>query len=159
MSKEKFLTVWVAFLLLLNIGIVAFLFFSRPQRPHELWKLVIDKVEFDEQQKQQYLAQRDEHRAGMNKLDDEFARVLNLYLNMLKENPNTETENSLADLLASIEKQKAKHTLLHFRKVRALCRKEQIEKFDAVIPELMKILLPVRDVRGRGKMPPEKLVR
>lgn len=142
MSKEKFLTVSVVFLLVLNAGIVAFLFLSRPTHPPEIWKIMVREVRFDDQQQQLFFALRDEHRASMDGQDAEFARILNTYLLLLKENPNPAVEDSLAQQLASIEKQKAEITLAHFRSVRALCRADQVNDFDRIIPELMRVLLP-----------------
>jgi periplasmic protein CpxP/Spy len=142
MSKEKFLTVSIIFLLVLNVGIVTFLFFSRPSRPPEIWKMMVREVRFDDQQQHQFFGLRDMHRASMDRLDAEFARILNTYLQLLKENPNPVAEDSLAQQLASIEKQKAEITLAHFRSVKAICRTEQVNDFNRIIPELMRVLLP-----------------
>lgn len=142
MKKEKFLTISVVFLLVLNAGIVTFLFINRPTRPPELFELVVRELGFDAQQKSQYIELRNEHRASMNKLDQDFQLVLNQYLDQLRSDINTTLEDSLANQLAAIEKEKATVTLSHFRSVRSLCRLDQFEEFDALIPKLTLILLP-----------------
>jgi periplasmic protein CpxP/Spy len=142
MSKEKFLVVSVVFLLVLNAGIVAFLFINRePQRP-EIFKMVVREVQFDQEQQEKYFALRDEHRASMNQLDESFHSTLNNYLIQLRRDANPVLEDSLANQLANIEKQKATITLSHFRAVRSLCRPDQLADFDRIVPKLTQILLP-----------------
>lgn len=149
MSREKFLTVAVIFLLVLNTGIVAFLFFSRPPHPPELWKMVVNEVGFDGQQEQAYFALRDAHRQKMNHLDREFAKKLELYMMQLKGNPDQVMEDSLASEVANIEKAKAEATLQHFRQVKGLCRPDQFENFDRIVPKLLPIMLPNKDPKRR----------
>jgi protein CpxP len=142
MSKEKFLVISVVFLLVLNAGIVTFLFISRqPQRP-EIFKMVAREVRFDDQQQKSYLALRDGHRAHMDRLDERFHDVLKNYLAQLRSEPNPALEDSLTSKLANIEKQKATVTLDHFRSVRSLCRPDQLVDFDRIVPRLTQILLP-----------------
>jgi hypothetical protein len=151
MSKEKFLTVSVVFLLVLNAGIVGYLMLNRQAGPPELWRLVIAEVGFDDQQQSQYLALRDEHRMHMNRLDGRFADVLIQYLNQLKASPDSVLESILTQELANIEKQKAEVTLQHFRSVRTLCRPEQTASFDRLVPKLMLVLLP-----PKKELPPRR---
>jgi periplasmic protein CpxP/Spy len=151
MSKEKFLTIAVVFLLMLNLGMIGYLFFMRAPHPPELWKLVVERVGFNDQQTEQYLLLRDEHRQGMNQLDDAFTLVLKDYLSLLKSPVDSANEASFSSKLAEIEQMKAQHTLLHFRKVRALCQPDQTERFDALIPDLMRVLLPPKKL-----MPPRR---
>lgn len=142
MSKEKFLTVSVVFLLVLNAGIVAFLFLNRQPQRLEIFKMVVREVQFDQEQQEKYFALRDQHRANMNQLDESFHSTLNKYLEQLKRDTNAALEDSLANELANIEKQKAIVTLSHFRLVRGLCHPDQLADFDRIVPKLTQILLP-----------------
>ena len=142
MKKEKFLTISVIFLLLLNAGIIAFLFWNSGPRPPEIFQMVVREVRFDDEQQAQYFALRDEHRATMNRLDESFHYTLQNYLAQLKSETNPALEDSLSHELANIEKQKASVTLNHFRSVRSLCRPDQLADFDRIIPKLTQILLP-----------------
>ena len=153
MSKENLLTTSVMFLLFLNLSTLGYFFFSRPPRSPELWKLVVERAGFDNQQRDRYLLLRDAHHQGMNQLDDEFGHVLHQYLGQIKSAPDSSAETVLSNQLAEIEKQKAALTLDHFRKVKALCTPDQVEKFDALIPELTIIMLPPKDPRQPRRKP------
>jgi protein CpxP len=142
MKKEKFLTISVIFLLVLNAGIIAFLFLNKGPRPPEIFKMIVREVRFDDQQQERYFALRDEHRAHMTRLDESFHSTLQNYLAQLKSDANPALEDSLTNALANIEKQKAAITLSHFRSVRGLCRPDQLADFDRIVPKLTQILLP-----------------
>lgn len=151
MSREKFLTIAVSFLLVLNTGTIGFLLLNKPSRPHELWKLVIEKVGFDESQKNAYLLLRDEHRFSMDRLDDQFEESLKRYMSTISHEANPAMEDAMSNELAEIEKMKAQLTVEHFRRVKALCKPEQVEKFNQLIPDLMPILLPPKDPKRQER--------
>jgi hypothetical protein len=146
MSRERFLTIAVAFLFLLNLGTIGFLYFNRPQPPRELFRVITKELNFDDQQQEQFFALRDQHRSSMDKLDQAFANILEKYLQLLKENePSSAIRDSLENALALIEKQKAAVTLKHFQEVKALCRPDQVKNFEGLIPQLSRILLPPKN--------------
>ena len=148
MSREKFLTIAVVFLFLLNLGTLGFLYFNRPQPPRELFRLITSELDFDNQQQEQFFALRDQHRGAMDRLDREFAETLEKYLGLLKESePQQPIRDSLENTLASIEKQKAAVTLEHFQEVKALCQPDQVKNFEQLIPELSRILMPPKNQR------------
>jgi len=148
MSREKFLTIAVGFLFLLNLGTIGFLYLNRPQPPRELFRVITKELNFDDQQEEQFFALRDQHRNRMDRLDREFADTLEKYLQLLKERePSSSIRDSLENSIASIEKQKAAVTLKHFQEVKALCRPDQLKNFERLIPELSRILLPPKNQR------------
>lgn len=152
MRKEKFLTVAVAFLFVLNTGIIGYLFLTRQPHPPELWKIVVHETGFDEQQRQRYFSLRDNHRKNMDQLNARFAETLRQYLDQLRTDADTLEADSLSRQLAFIEKQKAELTLRHFRAVKALCRPDQQQAFNSIIPKLTTVLLPPK----RDLPPPRK---
>lgn len=142
MSKEKFLTIAVVFLVLLNLGVLTFLFITRPSHPPEPWRMVVKEVGFNDQQTQQYFALRDAHRNEMHRLDDQFGETLRDYFDLLKGIPNPSLEDSLLTRLGRIEREKAMITFGHFREVKSLCRPDQVDAFNRILPELTRVVLP-----------------
>jgi periplasmic protein CpxP/Spy len=146
MSREKFLMLAVAFLFLLNLGTIGFLYVNRPRPPHELFRVIIQDLNLDEQQQIRFLTLRDQHRSTMDRLDQEFAGILENYLQLLNEPQSPLVRrDSLENALAAVEKQKAAVTLKHFREVKALCRPDQLQNFEQLVPALSRVLLPPKN--------------
>ncbi|MBY0433606.1 MAG: periplasmic heavy metal sensor [Cyclobacteriaceae bacterium] len=137
MTRERFLTIAVVFLLVLNAGVVLFLFLSPkpgPPRGPELFEVIVRELDLDEGQQQQFFVLRDEHRSAMNELDKRFSDSFNQYLNLLTQSTiDAALRDSLENEMAGIEKAKAAVTLAHFEKVKRLCGAEQQEKFNQLI--------------------------
>lgn len=142
MSKDKFLTIAIMLLILLNLGLLAIIFLTRPPHPLEPWKIVVRQVGFTDQQQQQYFALRDAHRNEMHRLDDQFGETLRDYFDLLKGIPNPSLEDSLLTRLGRIEREKAMITFGHFREVKSLCRPDQVDAFNRILPELTRVVLP-----------------
>lgn len=148
MSKERFLLIAVVFLLILNGGVIAYLIMGRnvPPRPPQLFKIITERLHFDERQKNEFFALRDMHRGSMDKLDAEFESTLRNYLNLLsEESPAVRVQDSLENVMASIEKLRASTTLQHFQQVKNVCSPEQKKEFDKLVPELMRVLMPPKN--------------
>ena len=113
----------------------------KPNRMLELSVQINERLDFDQQQQDQFKLLRDQHRSDMNKSDIAFANALDTYLLLLNENEPTDiVRDSLENVLAMIEREKATFTLRHFQKVKALCRPDQLKKFTELIPELASVL-------------------
>lgn len=156
MNKEKLLSILVILLIVLNLGIVAFLFKTRPPHPPELWRMVVNELHFNAQQEEQYQAVREKHRERMNAIEEEFASVLEQYMNQLKEAPNPAIEDTLLNKLAELEKEKAAITLAHFRDVKGLCHPEQLDAFDQLIPQLLPVILPPKNMPSKNMLLPRR---
>jgi len=145
MSKERFLLIAVVFLLILNGGVIAFLLLDRnaPPRPPQLFEVITERLHFDENQEKKFFDLRDEHRSAMDRLDADFEAALKNYLQLLADDTiSAQVQDSLENVIASIEKVKASTTLNHFQQVKELCSPEQKAEFDNLIPELMRVLMP-----------------
>ena len=148
MSKERFLLIAVIFLLVLNGGVIAYLIVGRnaPPRPPQLFEIITERLHFDEKQKNEFFALRDQHRDAMDKLDAQFESTLQSYLQLLSEDsPSASVKDSLENVMASVEKLKAATTLQHFQQVKNVCSAEQKREFNNLIPELMHVLMPPKN--------------
>lgn len=148
MSKERFLLIAVIFLLALNGGVIAYLIMGRnaPPRPPQLFELITERLHFDEKQKNEFFALRDAHRDAMDKLDAQFESTLRNYLQLLSvDSPSALMQDSLENVMASVEKLKASTTLQHFQQVKNVCSPEQKKEFENLIPELMRVLMPPKN--------------
>jgi periplasmic protein CpxP/Spy len=146
MNKTKLLTFAVVALLLLNLATLGFLVFSaktnhpnsfrRPQ-PREI---IIEKLDFDANQQDQYVELIGRHRQEINKLDDQIRNSKQeLYLQLTKQNINIKAKDSLINNIANTQKQIEEMHFSHFQDIKKLCRKEQINDFNDLTEELSKI--------------------
>lgn len=144
MNREKFLTIAVVFLLLLNTGTVAFLFLGsghRPPHPVRMEKLIPESLGFDKGQIEKFDVLRYEHHSQMIALDEQNKQVLISYLGLLKtDSANSFEKDSLEKIISGIQQQRAAVTISHFEKLKAVCTTEQKEKFNALIPELIRVI-------------------
>ena len=148
MRRDTLLIGIIIFLVVLNAGVIGFLIFERASRPKspELFELITDRLELTQEQQEQFFLLRDKHRMKMDMLDDEFELAVKQYLSLLAmNNPDTVLQDSLENALASIEKVRATITLSHFQQVKALCTPQQQEKFNSLLPDLMRVLLPPKN--------------
>lgn len=126
---------------------------NAPPRPPELFQLITERLHFDEKQKKEFFMLRDQHRDAMNKLDADFEITLRNYLQLLsEENPSVAVQDSLENVIASIEKAKASATLSHFQQVKNVCTPDQKKNFDQLLPELMQVLMPPK----KNNLPPRR---
>lgn len=146
MKKETFLIVVVIALLLLNFGTLGYLFlqqkqslpFHRPPRPD---KLIIEKLQLNKQQINQFELSKRKHRDGMNYFENEAAQLHAAYFSLLKSvNYNKTEKDSLEKLLAHNQTQKDSVTFLHFEELKSICTTEQLPHFNNLIEEIGEIL-------------------
>lgn len=146
MNKTKLLTFSVVALLLLNLATLIFLItssktqhssdFRKPQ-PREI---IIEKLQFDNNQQDQYNELIVRHRQEINKLDSQIRIAKQeLYLLLTKQNINIKLKDSLINDIANSQKKIEETHFNHFQDIKKLCRKEQINNFNDLTEELSKI--------------------
>ena len=144
MSREKFLTIAVVFLLLLNACTLTFLFLGsrhHPPHPVRMEKLIPESLGFDKAQIEKFDVLRYEHHSQMITLDEQNKQVLISYLGLLKaDSVNVFEKDSLEKVIAAIQQKRAAGTIAHFEKLKAVCKVEQKEKFNTLIPELIRVM-------------------
>lgn len=145
MDKIKLLTYSVIFLLLLNLATIGFVVISngggrnRP-KPSEI---IIEKLNFDKNQQEEYEQLIYWHRNQIDKLDSQIRETKKeLYLQLPKPEDDAKIKDSLIDLLSKYHKQIENTHFKHFKDIKKLCRKNQMESFNDLTKELSKIFSP-----------------
>lgn len=146
MTRIKLLTIAVVGLLLINIGTLSFIVVvMRPaagqdkhqQRGEGPKHFITERLGFDATQQHEYELIIHEHRSGADALNRESRDLHNeLYL-LLKEEPVNKTKaDSIIERIAMNQKATDELNFGHFQKIKAICRNEQVEKFNALAAEL-----------------------
>jgi len=140
MNKLRLLYLTIAVLLVMN-GILLALFLMAPPHPHkrDVFRFIVKKVQFDAAQEEQYAGLRDEHRTQMNLLRNKMDGMKDRYFKGVL---HAEEDTVALNEIAGIQKEIESVTLHHFKKVRTLCRPEQLPQFDAIILEAIGMMGP-----------------
>ena len=151
MDKTKLLTFSVIALLLLNLGTLSFLFLTNPNgnHPHgtpnfkggpEPKEIIIEKLNFDSNQIAQYEKLIQVHRKEISSIEDEIRKTKEeLYFQLHENSINNATKDSLIDALAAYQKQIENIHFKHFQDIKKLCKKEQLDDFNALTEELSRL--------------------
>ncbi len=147
MKREQFLMVMILLLLLLNLGTLAFLFFGKPSgfhsahgRSHRPDILLKEKLEWNDDQVKQFEKSRDRHRFVMDSLDNVLSHNFKNLMQPEVLSEKSPLSDSLKNVLAGVETERAANTLRHFAELRSICNDAQKKKFDDLIPQLFEML-------------------
>lgn len=154
MNKIKFLMVIVVGLCLVNIGLMAFIFFRQPPMPGDEMHgppgiqsedrprhLIIKRLDFDEAQVRQYDTLIEAHRAAVRNLEDSIRTAKNQLYATLNEN-GAIAKNSLVAKLASLQQQMELVHYSHFEDIKKLCRPDQVQRFKELTADLSAYFRP-----------------
>lgn len=166
-DKNKILTVAVVLLLIINIGILAFLWIDRvPKSPEKLppvdrlhapdgrplvrppgnpgpKEFLMRELNFNEQQRKEYEKLVDEHKNDMKNIRDKIRNNKEkLWDLFLKHDVDSNDAEAIATEIGAGQKETEMVTFRHFQKVKDLCNDEQKEKFDKVIGDALKMMGP-----------------
>lgn len=143
MNKQRFLWVTIILLLLLNLGTLAWLFFSQNKPgggrpPAGAADFIVEQLQLDQQQQEQFRELRQQHRAIIRKVLEEDKRLHDSYFSLLKtDNPDKRMADSVAALMAEQRSRIEAAAFDHFAQLRKICRDEKQKKlFDETIDEI-----------------------
>lgn len=148
MSRIKLLTIAVIGLLLINLGSLAFIYFSahrsmhmgnRPPRHGEEGpkRIIIERLGLDEAQQTAYEEIIKEHREKRRELDQHNHHLHDQLYALLKTSElNLAMKDSLMAEIAANQKNMDHLNFSHFQKIRSLCKADQVKKFDALVDDL-----------------------
>ena len=146
MEKTKLLTTAVIGLLLLNVGLLAFLWSGGVQgRPPEggsgeqtkALDYLMDELTFDASQRAACSQFLQNHRRRMDSLQNQNRMNRDILYDHLK------TGDSTAALsIGHVQTQVELEAFNYFRNIRAVCRDDQKELFDRVIYDAMRMMRP-----------------
>ena len=144
MNKTKVLGFAVIALLVLNFGILAFLFLSKnedgPRGRKMPREIIIEKLHFDKNQIDAYDKTIKIHQETIRELDDSIRNTRNeLYKLLNSETIDSSKRDSLYLKFAGFQKQIETTHFNHFVEIKKLCKKEQLTDFNNLTEELSKI--------------------
>lgn len=149
--KNKITTWVIALLILANITTLVFYWIGhfRNQRNNSPKEFLAKKLDFNDSQKNQYFDLAKEHNENAQKIRQQIKIEKELLFELLKSDKNIDSTRNDAALKISIAIQSLDIlTFEHFKKVRALCTKDQKPKFDELIQKM------VQSVNGPQQGPP-----
>jgi anion-transporting ArsA/GET3 family ATPase len=144
MNKTKVLGFAVIALLVLNFGILSFLFFSKnedgPRGRKMPREIIIEKLHFDENQIVEYDKTIKIHQENIRNLDDSIKSAKNeLYQLLNSDTIDSVKKDSLFLKLADLQKQIETTHFNHFIEIKKLCKKEQLPDYKNLTEELSKL--------------------
>ena len=145
MEKTKLLTFAVVGLLLLNLGLLTFLWRACPPQDRQDGKqaqsraldFLMNELQFDPTQ-----------RAACHELLVKQRRDMDSLQNVNRQNRNTLYDNlktgdaSAAATIGDVQRQVELTAFGYFRNIRALCREDQKPHFDNIIYDAMRMMAP-----------------
>lgn len=170
MSNGRFYKIVIVALLLLNGGILAFLWMKNNTLPQEhaggrpgpghnrVDRLMSNKLHFTEEQEQRMQELKEEHHGQIMQIQEEERRLHNELFSLLRTNNNdTALRNSLMERLGLNDLRKETVTFEHFQKIRAILTPEQLPMFDELMEEIAShIMSHHREGKDGGPPPPHE---
>ena len=153
MQTLTFYKIAVLTLLLLNVGTLTFLWVNRPPDPREAgqFQFLVRATGMDDAQQAAYQQLRMEHRNALETYRNQNKQVREaLFRLMANKDADAPEVQMLADSLGALRAREEHFTYEHFRQVRAICRQDQLERFDAAIGEAVQSMGPP-DRRKQGR--------
>ncbi len=166
MSKLKLLGIAVAGLIVMNLGLLGFLFFAKPPKPEaaqqqdaprdrpfgpplrEPKQVIIERLHFDQEQVAQYETLVQQHRSTINETDRQIRETKNsLYATL--NSGNSVTADSLQNILTQLHRKIEDTHYNHFAAIKKLCRPDQLAYFNELTKELAGFFAP-----GKNGPPP-----
>ncbi len=144
MDKIKILTYAVIALLVLNLATIGFVV-SRPEARHraEPRKIIIEKLQFDENQQKEYEQLIFWHRGQINELDEKIRNTKKeLYAQLIKNEIEEKTNDSLITIISVFQKQIEATHFKHFQDIKKVCRKDQMQNYTDLTAELSRLFSP-----------------
>jgi hypothetical protein len=148
MSRIKLLSIAVFGLLFINLGSLAFIYFSaqgpmhmghRPPRHGEEGpkRIIIERLGLDEAQQTAYEEIIKEHREKRRELNQRNHLLHDHLYALLKTTElNLVLKDSLMAEIAVNQKNMDNLNFSHFQKIKSLCKEDQIKKYDALVDDL-----------------------
>ena len=144
-SRNKPLIFIIAVLLLTNIAVLSyFLWFKKPAEPRRgdggrgIETQLQNDVGFNEDQLVQYRQLRDEQKKALKPMFEDIRKAKDSLFSMISVNVSDSVVNSLADAIAQKQKTIDLRMFNHFKKIRDLCKPDQLAKYDSLVMRLMK---------------------
>lgn len=144
MNKTKLLTIAVVGLLIINLGVLALFFFTKPSALPEKMpfseqqgpkKIIIEKLHLNRVQVQEYEVLIKTHQEKIKTLNDSIKSYKNeLYATLV--NDTSSIKDALISKIAVLQQKIEQTHYDHFIEIRAICKPEQYKYFNELTEEL-----------------------
>lgn len=149
-SKNKWVGIALLFLVLLNLGTLTALWVMRDNRPAPpanagsgVVDFIVRELGFDSVQKKQLTLLREEHQQKIKQIRRKNRDAKHVFFELLKDSSlSEEALNKAAVASAEFDAETDKLTFLHFKEIRKICTPEQLQKFDLVIQDVLRMIAP-----------------
>ncbi|MDP3558203.1 MAG: hypothetical protein Q8T03_12590 [Bacteroidota bacterium] len=150
MNKTRLLGIAVISLLLINLGILAIMFFKHGPPPMDKMahgerpkKIIIERLKFDAEQQKQYEVIITEHKTKTKELTKKSRDLHDDLFSLLINNTIDKTiSDSLIQTIANNQKAIDNLNFEHFQKIKAICKNDQIERYNNFVLELTHLFGP-----------------
>jgi Spy/CpxP family protein refolding chaperone len=153
--RQRWLLVLVVILLITNIATLSIYWLKKPphdggpfdpgKREKRMGQFMVDQLKFDAQQEAAYWKLRDNMINTQKPVVDSIRTAKKRFFDLLNQNNVSDSElSNRSNEVADLQKKLDIATFRHFQNVRALCRPDQLEKFDTVITEIVSRMIPFR---------------
>jgi hypothetical protein len=152
MKRQTLLIVFLVLFLVLNLCTLGFVFLrdSGHQRPGKhtppVDAIIIKTLGYDEAQVESFNTLKSAHHKQMMELDEGYAIALKAYFSINEDSSDKAKSDSLEQVFCRIQTEKARVTRSHFQDLKDLCRPEQKERFRELVPELVQIIVPKKNM-------------
>lgn len=153
MKQIKLIKYGSIVLLLGNIALICYLFFGRPPHPeHPTPKdVIIERLGFDASQIKSYEAAITIHRKGIQQKQGALRNLKKNILADLKSDGKCEINDSLLQKFTELQSEIEQAHFMHFCEIKAICKPNQLKKFDLLVDELDRLFAPHHPPPPPGK--------
>lgn len=144
MNQIKTFKVLVIVLAIMNVSLLAIMWFHRPpmdggprERPKDMNRFLAHELNLSDAQQQQFDALFDEHKQKMEAVKNRGRELHDLLFDELSNTTSTNKSDSLISLIGENRKLGEKALYNHLSKVRSLCDEKQKQEFDRIIKGAM----------------------
>ncbi len=138
MNKNTFYRILIAVLLLTNLSLIGFIFLRKPQHPSPK-HFIIQKLSFDKEQIENYEKLIKTHQDGILQLELRMKALKNELYALLSKKEASPPNDSIISELGKTQIEIEELNYQHFSEIKKLCRKEQIQAFETLTGELVKL--------------------
>lgn len=144
MKQLQFYKYAIWFLVLLNLSIIAFFFFTG-KPPHHRGgfngKKTIELLNLDREQHLQFTASAKTHQEEMVKLDEQQQQLLKPYFESIVDPTKVTNQDAILRQVEMLERKKIERTYQHLNEVKLMLRPDQQVNFKQFMNQILKRIL------------------
>jgi protein CpxP len=165
MKKDKFYQVIIVALLLLNFGVLGYLFMGKNNGHHMPpgrggrregpASFIIERLQLDEQQQQAFEKLKEVHRSSADQLKDESRQLHDALFATLTDTTAIQVSiDSLNSLIAKNDNARELLNYNHFKELKTILKPEQYKLYDEFIDDIARRFAPPPRGPREGGPPP-----